>query len=249
MHKMLIVLTILVSGFFIPILAVHADTYEFTLVRKPPTADQIPKMKYVGNLIVNRAIEIPAYTVTVTSGASDEWETIEPESFSINGNLDKKYADKFSAYYFGNWILLPKDWKLLDGGIGANGSKRLVFVPPAGKGYFEYNNLGPSLGEAISSASLFFPEAKREAKNSGFTLYDNTTTPLKVVHMKARQNKTVMYQTIVQGQPIDGLADYDPSSDFQFHQWEISLPNGQRELATPILNWILSTTRLSERKK
>jgi hypothetical protein len=60
------------------------------------------------------------------------------------------------------WLLLPKDWKVIDAGVGANGSMILVASGASGD-WLEYYDTAASVGSALSAASCFYPQAQKLA--------------------------------------------------------------------------------------
>lgn len=217
-----------------------AEVYHFSLVIVPPPAAETPKVKRIGELVVNGKLRLPAYQVTVVDGSADSgWTTTAPVTLKdeSRAKLVAAQAARLAAYYTpAGWMLVPRDWKLLAGGVGADGSKAITFVPPSGKGYLSFYDASACRGCAETPASLFFPEARADAKRDEYTVYEKSATPLKIT----RFNRNVlMYRTVVDGQPIDGVAEYDGASDLPFHKYEVSLPSAQRDLARPILNWFL----------
>ena len=215
-----------------------AEVYKFTLSYPPDKAADLPKVKAIGDLVVNGAIRLPAYKLTMQDGIAESgWSSTTPKTLKITGHLDPKAAGKLAAYYHANgWILAPRAWKVTRGALGVDGSGVLSFAPPTGQGHLTYWMAGACVGCAQSTASVFFPEARRNAQKNEFLFYDGTNVPLKTVRIRP---KMMAYHAVVTGQPIDGLAFYDGESDFQFFHVEVSLPAGERNLATPILNWFL----------
>lgn len=213
---------------------ISAEVYKFTLTNPPDKAADQPRVKAIGDLVINGRIHIPAYQLTVQDGIEESgWRTAVPETLKIEGNLDPKFAGRVAAYFHPNgWILVPRNWKITRGAQGADGSGVVDFAPPTGQGRLTYWTAGGCVGCAQSAASVFFPEARRSAKENDFLFYSGTNVPLKIVRIRP---KMMAYRVIVHGQPIDGLAFYDEQNDFEFFQVEVSLPAAERDLATPIL--------------
>ncbi|MBS0224771.1 MAG: DUF4850 domain-containing protein [Proteobacteria bacterium] len=217
--------------------AVSAETYHFTLARKAPAAADVPKSKSIGELVVNGSLTMPAYAITVVDGV-DGWTTAKPSGMKVVGaKLTAAQASRLAAYSTpSGWMLVPRDWKLLAGGVGADGSTAIVFVPPSGQGYFDFYDASACRGCAETPASLFFPEARADAKRDEYSVYEKSATPLELTRLGKHR---MLYRTVVDGQRIDGIAEYDGASDLPYRNWEVSLPAAQRDLATPMLNWFL----------
>ena len=214
-----------------------AETYRFTLARTAPAPADAPKVKPVGELVVNGSLRMPAYAITVVDGI-DGWTTAQPGTMKIVGaKLTAAQAARLAAYATpSGWMLVPRDWKLLAGGVGADGSTAITFVPSSGQGHFDFYDASACRGCAETPASLFFPEARADAKRDEYSVYEKSATPLKLTRLGKHR---MLYRTVVDGQPIDGVAEYDGASDLPYRNWEVSLPAAQRDLATPMLNWFL----------
>lgn len=217
---------------------VSADVYKFNLINPPDKEAELPKVEAIGDLVINGTIHIPAYQLTVLDSIEDSgWSTVAPETLKVQGHLDPKFAGRLTAYFHTNgWMLVPQSWKVTRGAQGVDGSAVVSFAPPTGQGHLTYSTAGACVGCAQSNASIFFPEARRSAKENDFLFYNGTNVPIKTVRIRP---KIMAYHVVVHGQPIDGLAFYDEENDFEFSQVEVSLPTADRDLATPILNWFL----------
>jgi hypothetical protein len=218
---------------------IGAEVYKFSIGNPPDEAVNQPKVKAIGDLVINGAVRIPAYQLTVQDGIEESgWSAATPDTLKIQGSLSPKFAGQLAAYFHADgWILAPRGWKVTMGARGADASVVLNFAPPTGQGHLTYWSAGACAGCALSTASVFFPEARRRAKQDDFLFYNGTNVPMKIVRIRP---KMVAYRAVVSNQPIDGLAFYDAALDLPFFQVEVSLPAAQRNLATPILNWFLS---------
>jgi hypothetical protein len=218
--------------------AIGAEVYKFSLTNPPDKAANQPKVKAIGDLVINETIRIPAYQLTERDGIHESgWNTATPDTLKIQGSFNPKFAAQLAAYFHANgWILVPRSWKVTKGTLGADGSSVVNFAPPMGEGHLTYWSAGACMGCALSTASIFFPEARQSAKQNEFLFYNGTNVPMNIVRIRP---KIMAYRAVVSGQPIDGLAFYDGEADFQFFQVEVSLPAAERDLATPILNWFL----------
>ena len=72
------------------------------------------------------------------------------------------------------WLLIPKDWRVVDGGVGADGSMVLIAQanqkanPKSGASWLEYRDAGQCVGCAISAANCFYPQAHASAVENEF---------------------------------------------------------------------------------
>ncbi len=214
-----------------------AGVHRFTLERTAPAPADAPKARPIGELVVNGSLRMPAYAITVVDGI-DGWTTARPETMKIDGaKLAAAQAARLAAYSTpAGWMLVPRGWKLLAGGVGADGSIAITFVPSSGQGHFDFYDASACRGCAETPASLFFPEARADAKRDGYPAYERSASPLTLTRLGKHR---MLYRTVVDGQPIDGIAYYDSASDLPYRSHQVSLPAAQRDLATPILNWYL----------
>lgn len=219
-------------------LAAQSEPYVFRAGEVLADPADRPRVKPLGDLQFEGGAKLPAYLVSVQDGlAEGGWSAPAPPPMTLPRRLDPKLAGRLAAYrHAGVWILVPRGWQAVRGGSGADGSTVLAFAPSSGLGHVTYTSMGACVGCAQSAASLFFPEARRSAEENGFPFCDRANVPVKAVRIRP---KIMAYRAVVQGQPIDGLADYDGDRDLPFHKIEASLPAADRDLATPILNGFL----------
>ena len=156
-----------------------AEVYKFTLTAPPDKAADQPKVKAIGDLVINGTLHLTAYQLTVQDGMDESgWSTAAPKTMKVQGQLDSKFAGRLVAYFHANgWILAPRNWKVTRGAQGVDGSGVINFAPPTGQGHLTYWTAGACVGCAQSTASVFFPEARRSAKQNDFLFYNGTNVP------------------------------------------------------------------------
>lgn len=234
-----IIITILTLA---TIVNTHAETHQFSLNLSSDTlqaGEKLPTPKTIGKLQFSNG-SIPAYQVYFTAGYSDkDYETTVPKNFKINKPLDKKLQTELVAYSFdGRWMLIPKNWRFVEAGVGADGSRAIAFAPPTGQnGHFTYwTNSGGCVGCALDSASLFFKEADKlnQQEFERKPHYRDSKPTFTATQIRPY---TQAYRTTINGQNIDGLAYFNNAQDTYVELVEVSLPKSQVHLATPILNW------------
>ncbi len=216
----------------------QAELYSFG---PPPAtadkADERPKTEAIGQLLINGHTRLPAYRLALPSGAEDGLRRFDPDSLTLHSRQAPKHAGQLAAFYHAyGWLLVPKGWQAVQGGVGANGSESLLFRPPSGPGYLSFYHTSACIGCAQSTAAVFFPEARKDAQANDFLFYTGTRTPL---HTSRIRPHMMAYRTTADGQQIDGVAYYNAAEDLPFFKVEVSLPAAQRHLATPILNWFV----------
>jgi hypothetical protein len=62
------------------------------------------------------------------------------------------------------WLALPRDWQVIDGGVGADGSMVLVAQSKTqASEWLRYSDTGACVGCALGAASCFYPQAQKLA--------------------------------------------------------------------------------------
>ena len=236
MPRLLSLLLWVILGLSTPL--AQAELYSFG---PPPAtadrADERPQTEAIDPLLINNRTRLPAFRLSLPSGAEDGMRRFDPDSLTLNNRPSPKHADQLAAFYHAyGWLLVPKGWQAVQGGVGANGSESLLFRPPSGPGYLSFYHTSACVGCAQSTAAVFFPEARKDAQANEFLSYTGTRTPL---HTSRIRPHMMAYRTTVDGQQIDGVAYYNAAEDLPFFKVEVSLPANQRHLASPILNWFV----------
>lgn len=58
-----------------------AEVYKFTLINPPDKAADQPKVKAIGDLVINGSLHLPAYQLTVQDGIEESgWSTAAPKA-------------------------------------------------------------------------------------------------------------------------------------------------------------------------
>jgi Domain of unknown function (DUF4850) len=103
---------------------------------------------------------VPAILVQAQTGLDLAPGDMRPASSPVALKLGKKSAVQW-AYLIGyGWLLLPKDWRVIDAGVGANGSMILIAEAKDHSRWLEYYDTGASVGSAIDAASCDYPQAQ-----------------------------------------------------------------------------------------
>ncbi|WP_424407982.1 DUF4850 domain-containing protein [Pasteurella sp. PK-2025] len=209
-----------------------AEQYSFSFAPRLPNASRMMKAHFVKKITLNQQ-EISLYQTEYEDNVDGGWlkSPINPLSTKLNAATLAQF-DVYAMPY-GQMLLVPQNWQLVDGGVGANGSTSYVFAPKKGKGYFKYYHAASCMGCAMMSASALFPEARKDAQDNDFLFYEGTNIPTHQVHLTPH---LIAYQANQGKDRLDGVAYYHINSDEPFWNAEISLPEAQRKLATPLLN-------------
>jgi hypothetical protein len=206
----------------------HRPTFD------PASADT-PKPMRAGAVTVN-GFNIPAYGISLSNPLrASGFATYTPGKRGPKIRLTPEMAGRLEAYATPmGTILVPGGWTPRSGAEGADGSFVIYFTPDAGgESYMSVESTAACVGCAYSSASWYFKSARALARDNGFAYCRSAagvhSVPLNPVQ-RAYRIKTA------QGNPVDGLAYFNPDDDLMFYEVEISLPAAQHALATAVLN-------------
>lgn len=194
-----------------------------------------PVAKPAGEIELKDGIKIPVFSLAMVSGRDEGKAVFRPQVKKLGLAVKPELASRLIAYAYPMGIILaPKGWQAWAAGDGADGSASLLFAPDAsGQNYLTYYNAGACVGCALSAASLYFDDAKKQARKDEFEYYRRPAT-LKMVNL----NPFVKAYNIgvASGNPVDGLAYYNANDDFEFFDVRVSLDKDNHDLATVILN-------------
>ncbi|WP_373819516.1 DUF4850 domain-containing protein [Glaesserella sp.] len=215
-----------------------AEQYQFRFsLETTDNTQEIPQVTLTDNITVNGQT-LTAFNVSFPSVISDQNEWLNFTARAVTTKVKPHILSRLQLYAMPNGsILVPKDWQLINGGIGANGSVSYSFAPTQGNGYLTFYDTSACIGCAQSAASVFFPEAYKDAQENGFLAYDSTNMPITSVRLKPN----LISYSVEQGkQRLDGIVYYNADDDFPFWKAEISLPSQDQDLANPLLNQFIN---------
>lgn len=195
-----------------------------------------PQFKRVTDVIIN-GVRMPAYSLSLTDGGrrAGAFATYQPDAKFISIRLKPKSAASFVVFAM-PWgtILVPRGWKPRVGALGADGSYYIIFAPDASnRSYLSISNTSACVGCAYSSASWYFRRARALARKNGYA-YCRSTKGIHSVRIN-RVQRAYRIKTAV-GNPVDGLAYFNPDDDLMFYEVEISAPASKHALASAVLN-------------
>lgn len=150
---------LLLAAFF-----VHADA--------PIDAARAAELKVtpIGTRLAG-TLQIPAFSVDVRTGLDldSEDRAFLAELPVLPGTIKAKSLSWIHLTGYG-WLLIPKGWRVVDGGVGADGSMVLIAQANAksGASWLEYSDAGQCVGCAISAANCFYPQAHASAVENEF---------------------------------------------------------------------------------
>ncbi len=123
--------------------------------------------------------KIPAFSVDTQTGLdlTDSDRALNP--MPTLDAITPSQADQVSwvhvtAY---GWLLIPRGWSVVDGGVGADGSMALVASNKNGSSWLQYTDMGACVGCAVGAASCFFPQAQKYALELEMGQCKNTKSP------------------------------------------------------------------------
>ena len=125
------------------------------------------------------------------------------------------------------WLLIPRGWRVVDAGVGADGSMVLMAQAKAGDSWLEYTDAGFCVGCAIGQARCFYPQAQAQAVEFEFdAVHCKSETKASAPRLPARQ-----YQYRITGaEQIQTLRSYEDLDGIRFQQLKLhqpSLPNAR----------------------
>jgi len=109
------------------------------------------------------ATQIPAFSVDARTGLDlgpDDRGLAELPVLPRNINARSLSWVHLTGY---GWLMIPRDWSVVDAGAGADGSMALVAQAKSGASWLEYSDAGQCVGCAISAANCFYPQAHAQA--------------------------------------------------------------------------------------
>lgn len=218
--------------------ALSAQEYQFKFNHQDSSQDLAeyrPIVKESGIISVN-GVKMKGFNTIFTDPRKVEAQTYYTKQ--IKAKIKSEYLKHFEAYAMPNGVVfVPKNWRLVRGGIYTNGGMSYTFVPPNdADGYLTFYHNANCLSCAMENGSLFFKEAVKDAKDHDFNTY-TSNFPLKVVNIK---KNLVSYYAESGYLRLDGIAFYDKQANIPFWKAEVSLPPMQRHLANPLLNQFIT---------
>lgn len=135
--------------------------------RAPIDAERAAELKVtaIGTRVAG-TVHIPAFSVATRTGLdlspldqSLAELPVLPKSISRSAAKSIQWIH-ITGY---GWLLIPRGWRVVDGGVGADGSMLLMAQSTSGNAWLEYTDAGHCVGCAISQASCFYPQAHAQA--------------------------------------------------------------------------------------
>ncbi len=196
----------------------------------------IPKFQHAGEVTLAGGLKIPAYSLSMTSGALNEGElqTYTPKEPYPNIKLKPELASQLDAYATPmGMVLIPRGWKPIDAAENFDGRLYIAFAPDtSGQSYLSIESAGACMGCAYGDASLYFANARKYARENAFS-YCRASRAVHSVSLNPTQKAYRI--DVTEGNPVNGLAHFN-ADDQYFYDVRISVPAAQHALASVILN-------------
>ena len=228
----------------------HADTdktqYDFVqpiFYSAAQHRTQVHRVTAIGQASFKRGVVIPVFGVSIENPMQDgllaDFQPCTIKSCSFKMTVPTEYVQQLVLYQVNGagMFLVPKTWRTIEAEMGANGSSRVLMLSPDGQQSLSIYNTSACVGCSLSAASLYFPEAKKEALANEFTVYSKTNVPVNKVSLN-KYTVAFSYQLPKQ-YPTNGIAKfYGMQQDIvNFNQMTVSIDPQNKTLATTLLNF------------
>lgn len=177
-----------------------------------------------------RARQIPAFSIDTRTGLElSPQDRVLAEQPTLPKSITAKMANSISWIHITGygWLLIPRAWSVVDGGVGADGSMVLVAQSKTGGSWLEYTDAGQCVGCAIGAARCFYPQAQAQAIEFEFdtTICEQAT----VQNSSAKRLPALQYQSRTsKAERVQTLRNYHDSDGIRYQQLTLhqpSLPN------------------------
>lgn len=217
---------------------VHAKPEKTTAERA-----KIHKITPIGQATFKQGVTIAAFAVSIQNpmedGLLNDFEVCSTKTCSFNFTVPPDQAKRLSLYWVAGVgpFLAPKAWKTIEAGMGPSGIASLMMSDANGDQVLTIYNTSACVGCALSAASRYFPEAKREAIANEFMAYTSSN----IVVNKVSLNKDTVafsYQLPAHYQTHGIAKFYGMQQDIvNYNQMSMTLMPKDKALASTILNF------------
>jgi hypothetical protein len=202
------------------------------------------KFEHPGSVEIEgqEGLGLPIYGFDVLSGLG-EVVAIDRRSFSaLPLLLTSDQARGLAVYYSRSTglFLAPRGWRPVHAAEGVNGSYGVVMIPDdprdASAQWISLRGIPACAGCIVTSAVPFFPRARREARESYNFVFSGFDVPVSKAYLSPNV-VALSYQARREQYRTHAIAVYISGGDQEFHDMYVTLPAGQKSLATAILNF------------
>ncbi len=134
------------------------------------------------------------------------------------------------------WLLIPKGWSVVDGGVGADGSMVLIAQANANASkkanikpdasWLEYRDAGQCVGCAISAANCFYPQAHAQAVENEFDF--DSCDEANAIAGKKRTPALQYQRTNDKGGSLQTLRNYSDLDGVSYQQLRLHQPSSAK---------------------
>lgn len=225
---------------------IHKSRYECVFPAFKKTASErakIHKVIAIGQASFKNSVVIPVFGVTIENpmgeGLLTDFQPCTVKTCTFNMTISAAQANQLLLYQVEGvgMFLAPKTWKNVEAAMGPSGIASLMMSSPDGSEALSIYNTSACVGCSLSAASLYFPEARRQAIANDFTAYKKTNVPVNKVALN-KYSVAYSYQ-LPQHYQSNGIAKfYGMQQDIvNYNQMTVSLSPEHKALATTILNF------------
>lgn len=247
MNKLMVTGLLLIVSMSTAVLA-NADSSRYTYTHPAPAKTaaeraRIHQLIPLGQALFKQGVRISAYGVTIENPMEDgllrDYTPCDAKSCRFDFTIKPEQAKQLVLY----WVhgvgpfLAPRAWKTIEAAMGPSGIASAMLANADGSQSLSIYNTSACVGCSLSAASMYFPEARKEALANEFMVYKGSNVPVTQVAL-SRQGVAFSYQ-LPGHYPTHGIAHfYGMQQDIvNYNQMTLSLKPEDKALATTILNF------------
>ncbi len=172
------------------------------------------------------AQQIPAFSIDTRTGLElSPHDRVLADLPAVPKSITAKMAKSISWIHISGygWLLIPRAWAVVDGGVGADGSMVLVAQAKSGGAWLEYTDAGHCVGCAINAARCFYPQADARAIEFEF---DTAHCEQSTQNSSAKRLPSLQYQVRTsQAERVQTLRYYYDTDGIRYQQLTLHQPS------------------------
>ena len=184
------------------------------------------KVAAIGTKLAGAA-QIPAFAVDTRTGLA-----LAPQDRGLSElpvlpkSITAKMAKSISWIHITGhgWLLIPRAWRVVDGGVGADGSMVLVAQAKSGDAWLEYTDAGQCVGCAINAARCFYPQAHARALEYEFDVAECAQATAQNASVKRLPSLQYQVRTS-QAERVQTLRYYYDTDGIRYQQLTLHQPS------------------------
>lgn len=171
-------------------------------------------------------VQVPAFSIDTQTGLE-----LDPQDRFIAAlpllpkSITTKMAKSISWIHITGygWLLIPRAWVVVDGGVGADGSMALVAQAKSDGAWLEYTDAGQCVGCAIGAARCFYPQAQAQAIEFEFDITECEQATAQ--DSSAKRLPSLQYQVSTSiAERLQTLRNYHDSDGIRYQQLTLHQP-------------------------